>query len=77
MKIEKLVNQIAQKLNIHNITHEVLGDKYTFAYSPTCTIHTNNCTIEIVKDQITVNEKPVNDIEEMIDEVLEVEEIYS
>ncbi|WP_405169331.1 hypothetical protein [Paenibacillus sp. FSL H3-0286] len=73
MKIEKTVKSIVSKLKEYNIHHEVSGDQFTFVLAPTATIHTNNCTIEIYKDQVTVNEIPVIDIEDMISEVLAVE----
>lgn len=77
MNFEKRVQVISIKLNTFNIQHEVLGDNFMFAFSPTCTIHTNNCTIEVYKNQITVNEKPVSDLDEMVDKVLVVEKTYS
>lgn len=73
MKIEKTVKAITSELNKHSIPHEVSGDKFTFAIAPTATIHTANCTIEVYKDQVSVNEIPVIDIEDMISEVLAVE----
>ncbi|MEK4427794.1 hypothetical protein MHB54_00895 [Paenibacillus sp. FSL M7-0802] len=73
MKIDKLVKQITKKLDAEGLYYEVSGDQYTFIISPTCTIHTNHCTIEIHKNSITVNERPVADIEEMMEEVMEVE----
>lgn len=73
--IEKLVKSISEKLNTYGYVHEVAGDKTTFAIAPTATILTENCTIEVYKNQITVNEKPVLDLDEMIDEVIEVEGI--
>ncbi|MFE6075742.1 hypothetical protein ACFVQB_14820 [Paenibacillus sp. NPDC057886] len=73
MKIDKLVKQITKKLDAEGLNYEVTGDQHTFAISPTCTIHTNQCTIEIVKDRITVNEHPAEDIEEMMEMIFEVE----
>jgi hypothetical protein len=73
MKIDKLVKQITNKLDAEGLQYEVSGDQHSFAISPTCTIHTNHCTIEIIKNQITVNEKVADDIEDMIDIILEVE----
>ncbi|WP_036653655.1 hypothetical protein, partial [Paenibacillus pini] len=70
--IEKLVNSISEKLNTYGYEHEVTGDKTTFAIAPTATVLTENCTIEVYKNQITVNEKHVMDLEEMINEVIEV-----
>lgn len=71
--IGKLVKSISDKLNTYGYEHEIAGDKSTFAIAPTATILTENCTIEVFKNQIKVNEKHVLDIEEMIDEVIEVE----
>ncbi|KAF6630529.1 hypothetical protein H6F38_13945 [Paenibacillus sp. EKM208P] len=68
MKIDKLVKQITKKLDSEGLYYEVSGDQYTFVI-----IHTNHCTIEIHKNSITVNEQPVVDIEEMMEEVMEVE----
>ncbi|WP_340032527.1 hypothetical protein NSQ20_11725 [Paenibacillus sp. FSL K6-1122] len=73
MKIDKLVKQITKKLDAEGLKYEVIGDQHTFAISPTCTIHTNQCTIEIIKDRITVNELPVTDVDEMMEEIMEVE----
>jgi len=72
--ITKTVNNVIHKLETNNISHEVVGDKFTFAISPTCTIHTDQCTIDIHKDQINVNENRVSDLDEMIDVILEVEQ---
>ncbi|WP_063563017.1 hypothetical protein [Paenibacillus sp. O199] len=73
MKIDKIVKQITKKLDAEGVQYEVIGDEHSFAISPTCTIHTNHCTIEINNNQITVNEKAADDIEDMIDLILEVE----
>lgn|GEM_PF-4406060 len=73
MKIDKIIKQITKKLDTEGLYYEVTGDQHTFAISPTCTIHTNQCTIEIIKDQITVNEQSAEDIEEMMEMILEVE----
>lgn len=73
MKIDKLVKQITKKLDSERLYYEVSGDQYTFAISPTCTIHTNQCTIDIRKNKIAVNEQPVANIDEMMEEVMEVE----
>ncbi|PYE51606.1 hypothetical protein HUB98_06205 [Paenibacillus barcinonensis] len=73
MKIDKFVKQVTKKLDAEGVKYEVIGDEHSFAISPTCTIHTNNCTIEINKNRITVNEKAADDIEDMIDLILEVE----
>ncbi|MGV6935982.1 hypothetical protein ACWA2B_10750 [Paenibacillus sp. CMM36] len=73
MKIDKLVKQITKKLDSEGLHYEVSGDQYTFVISPTCTIYTNHCTIEIHKNSITVNEQPVVDIDEMMEEVMKVE----
>ncbi|MDP9675211.1 hypothetical protein J2W97_001194 [Paenibacillus jamilae] len=73
MKIEKFVEQITTKLDSEGLYYEVSGDQFTFVISPTCTIHTNHCTIEIYKNSIKVNEQPVAGIEEMMEEVMDVE----
>ncbi|WP_339193999.1 hypothetical protein MKY95_19470 [Paenibacillus sp. FSL P4-0176] len=73
IKIDKFVKQITKKLDAEGLQHEVTGDQHSFAISPTCTIHTNKCTIEIYKNNITVNEQPVADIEEMMVEIMEAE----
>lgn len=73
MKIDKFVKQITNKLDSEGLQYEVTGDQYSFAISPTCTIHTNQCTIEIHKNHITVNEQPVSGIEEMVKAVMELE----
>ncbi|WP_440110296.1 hypothetical protein [Paenibacillus sp. QZ-Y1] len=75
MKIDKFIKQITKKLDAEGLNYEVIGigDHHSFTISPTCTIHTNHCTIEVIKDQITVNEQPVTDIEEMMEEVMELE----
>jgi hypothetical protein len=73
LKIDKLVKQITKKLDSEGLHYEVTGDQYSFAISPTCAIHTNHCTIEIYKNSIKVNEQPVADIEEMMEEIMEVE----
>ncbi|ASA22731.1 hypothetical protein [Paenibacillus donghaensis] len=73
MTIQKLVNSVTRTLSSNNIKHEVSGDEQTFTISPTCSIYTNNCTIEIYKDEIKVNEKLVDDLDEMIDIVIKVE----
>ncbi|MDR6779379.1 hypothetical protein J2W98_003659 [Paenibacillus peoriae] len=74
MKIDKLVKQIIKKLDSEGLHYEVSGDQYTFVISPTCTIHTNHCTIDVYKNQITINEKLVDGLDEMIDEILAVEQ---
>ncbi|MFS0855181.1 hypothetical protein [Paenibacillus taichungensis] len=67
MKIDKFVKQITKRLDAEGIQHEVVGDQHSFAISPTCTIHTNQCTIEIHKSSITVNEQVVGDLDELIE----------
>lgn len=71
--ITKTVQAIKQHLNVHNIEYDVLGDNQTFAISPTCTIHTQHCTIDIWKNQIQVNEQEVSDLDEMMTMILQVE----
>ncbi len=73
MRIEQTVKQISNKLDSHGLYYEVTGDRYTFSISPTCAIHTYHCTTGINKNKITFNEKPVENIDDMIDEVSEVE----
>ncbi|OMD09843.1 hypothetical protein [Paenibacillus odorifer] len=73
VNIEKLVKSISDKLNTYGYEHEIAGDKFTFAIAPTSTILTNNCTIEVHKKQIAVNEKLVSNLDELIEEVIEVE----
>jgi hypothetical protein len=68
--ITKTIENIVNKLNEHNITHEILGDHHTFAIAPSCSIHTEFCTIDVWKDQIKVNEKTVDDIADMIKLIL-------
>lgn len=73
MKFINFVEKITKKLESSKIKHELLGDAHTFLIAPTCTIHTDNCTIEVWKEQITVNEKIVDDLDDMIYEIRTVE----
>lgn len=70
MSIKQTVKTITKALQEHNINHEVSGDEFTFSIAPTCSIYTANCTIEVYRDQVTVNENPVIDVDDMISEVL-------
>jgi hypothetical protein len=73
MNIKQTVKAITKKLQEYSINHEVSGDEYTFSVAPTCSIYTTNCTIEVYKDQVSVNEIPVIDVDDMLLEVLAVE----
>lgn len=73
MNIEKFVKKVTKKLDAEGLCYEVTGDKHSFAISPTCTIYSNQCTIEIHKNSITVNDQSVIDIEEMMEAVMELE----
>ncbi|RXZ78157.1 hypothetical protein EBB07_29320 [Paenibacillaceae bacterium] len=72
-KLEKNIKAISRKLEIYGYKYEVFGDKYTFAYAPTAAILTENCTIDLYKDKISVNGTKVESVEEAIDIVIEIE----
>jgi hypothetical protein len=72
-KTKKTVQAIEKVLKDRNITHEAI-DYDVFLFNSTgFTIYTNYCTIEIINEQISVNEMPVESVEEMTYEVLAVE----
>ena len=66
------VKKVERILTQHHINFETIGDDVTFAMSPTATIRTNNCTIELYKNEITVNEQPTT-LDDFIYDVLAVE----
>lgn len=70
---KKTVKAIETKLKEYEIEYEPIDYDLSFIYSVGHTVLTDNCTIEVYKDQITVNEKPVSDVYEMIDMVIEIE----
>lgn len=70
---KKTVKAIEAKLKEYKINYEPIDYDLSFTYSVGYTILTDNCTIEVYKDQITVNEKPVADINEMIEMVVKIE----
>jgi len=70
---KRTVKEVEKALKSHNITHEPIDyDAFLFSAS-SYTILTDNCTIDVCNDEITVNEMHVDDINEMIEEVLSVE----
>jgi hypothetical protein len=72
---KKTVQAIEKALKSSNITHEPINYDVFLFNATGYTILTNHCTIEITTDQITVNEKPVDNIDDMIYEVLAVEQV--
>ncbi|MCP1185064.1 hypothetical protein [Paenibacillus sp. 1781tsa1] len=71
--ITKTVKKVIKKLEENDISFEVQGDEHSFAITPTCTINTQLSTIEIHKNKITVNEKEVKDLDEMMEIIDEAE----
>ncbi|MDQ0168749.1 hypothetical protein [Paenibacillus tundrae] len=71
--ITKTVKKVVQMLESHGIEHEVLGDSRTFAIAPSCSIHTQHCTIDIWKNEVKVNEKQSENLDHMIKMIQEGE----
>ncbi|ATF13660.1 hypothetical protein A616_17230 [Brevibacillus brevis X23] len=70
---KRTVKEAEKALKSHNVKHEPIDYDVFLLNAISYTILTNNCTIEICNDEVTVNEIHVNDINEMIEEVLSVE----
>ncbi|OMF76699.1 hypothetical protein [Paenibacillus glucanolyticus] len=69
---KRTVKAIEAKLKENEIVHEPIDYTPFLFNSIGHTILTDNCTIEVYKNEITVNEKPVSDVYEMIDMVTQV-----
>ncbi|MGG0793811.1 hypothetical protein ABE137_07370 [Brevibacillus laterosporus] len=70
---KKTIKRIEKALKDNNIKHEQINyDVFLFNASG-YSIYTDNCTIEVCKNIIAVNEKQVKGMDEMINEVLAVE----
>ncbi|MGC6586152.1 hypothetical protein ACPV3A_14440 [Paenibacillus sp. Dod16] len=70
---KRTVNAIEAKLKENEILHEPIDYTPFLFNSIGHTILTDNCTIEVYKNEITVNENPVNDLNDMINMVIQVE----
>lgn len=70
---KKTVYAVDKKLTKHKIKHDPI-DYNIFLYGASgYHILTEYCTIEVYREKIVVNEKQVEDVNEMIFEVLKVE----
>ncbi|WP_064199010.1 hypothetical protein [Brevibacillus brevis] len=72
-KTKRTVKEAEKALKSHNINHEPIDYDVFLLNAISYTILTDNCTIEICNEEITVNEIHVDDIREMVEEVLSVE----
>ncbi|MFC8688192.1 hypothetical protein [Brevibacillus porteri] len=70
---KRTVKEAEKALKSHNVKNEPIDYDVFLLNAISYTILTDNCTIEVCNDEITVNELHVDDINEMIEEVLSVE----